>query len=80
MTEYQRAINLANKVLDRVGADPDDDIAVLARCLLRIRDALAVAQEEVCSNLCPSTWKTAEGRPPHSEKCQGITYMLGMSG
>lgn len=35
MTEYEQAIALANKVLDRVNADPDDDLAVLARQFLR---------------------------------------------
>lgn len=36
---------------------------------------LAKAQEQVCSMLCPSTWKTGE-RPPHGELCQQITAAL----
>ena len=35
MTEVEEAKVIANKVLDRVNADPDDDIAVLARQCLR---------------------------------------------
>jgi hypothetical protein len=34
-TEKQRAIRIANKVLDRPSGDPDDDLAVLSRQLLR---------------------------------------------
>lgn len=33
--ELDHAILLANKVLDRINADPDDDLAVLARQFLR---------------------------------------------
>lgn len=35
MSEKEEAIRLANKVLDRPYADPDDDIAILARQFLR---------------------------------------------
>lgn len=76
MTEYQQAAALAQKVLDSPHLDPDGNASVLARCLLRTREALEKAQEQVCSNLCPSTWKTGE-RPPHSKQCQGISYVLG---
>jgi hypothetical protein len=76
MTEYQHAERLAHVVLDNASLDPDGDLSVLARCLLRTREALERAQEQVCSNLCPSTWKTGE-RPPHSKECQGISYVLG---
>lgn len=34
---------------------------------------LTKAQESVCSLKCPSTWKTAEGRPPHHEECRAIS-------
>ena len=34
MSEKEVAIIFANKVLDRINADPDDDLAVLARQLL----------------------------------------------
>lgn len=35
MTEYERAIELANRVLDKPYIDPDGDICVLARQFLR---------------------------------------------
>jgi len=35
MSELDEAVELANKVLDRINADPDDDLAVLARQFLR---------------------------------------------
>jgi hypothetical protein len=34
-TEEEDAIILANKILDRINADPDDDLAMLARQFLR---------------------------------------------
>ena len=40
MSEHEHAIILANKVLDRVNGDPDDDLAVLSRQLLRAREQL----------------------------------------
>ena len=36
--EFDHAIKLAHKVLDRRGGDPDDDLAVLARQFLRAID------------------------------------------
>ena len=39
MTETEEAIALANRVLDRVNADPDDDMAILARQFLRAHEA-----------------------------------------
>ena len=38
MSEQDHAVELANKVLDRVNADPDDDLAILARQFLRARE------------------------------------------
>lgn len=40
MTESEEAVIIANKVLDRINADPDDDLAILARELLRLRELL----------------------------------------
>jgi len=40
-TEHQFSRRLANCILDRNMADPDDDLAVLARHLLRADEALA---------------------------------------
>lgn len=44
--------------------------------LAQLRSALALAQEDVCSLHCPSTWRTADGQPPHSERCQAISAVL----
>ena len=35
LNEYEEAFRLANRVLDRPSADPDDDLAMLARQFLR---------------------------------------------
>lgn len=40
MSEKERAIAITNKVLDRINADPDDDLAVLARQLLQALERL----------------------------------------
>jgi hypothetical protein len=39
-TEFEFAVRLANKVLDRPYGDPDDDLAVLARQFLRAVERL----------------------------------------
>ena len=49
MSEKEDAIILANKVLDRINADPDDDLAVLARQLLRALERLGEYQPD-CSD------------------------------
>jgi hypothetical protein len=46
MSEKEFAIILANKVLDRINADPDDDLAVLARQLLRALERLGEYQPD----------------------------------
>ncbi len=38
MSEFEEAEILANKLLDRINADPDDDLAILARQFLRARE------------------------------------------
>lgn len=40
MTEYDEAVLLANRVLDRPNADPDDDLAMLSRQFLRQAEAV----------------------------------------
>jgi len=47
MTELSYAILLADKVLDRVSADPDDDLAVLARQFIRAQEQLANAYRTI---------------------------------
>ncbi len=39
-TEREKAFRLANEILDRPHDDPDDDLAVLARNLLRTKEKL----------------------------------------
>ena len=41
LTETELAIRLANQVLDQPNADPDDDLAMLSRQLLRARENFA---------------------------------------
>jgi hypothetical protein len=41
MTELEETIMLANKTLDRIAADPDDDLAMLSRQFLRAREEIA---------------------------------------
>ena len=48
MSEREEAIKLANKVLERPNGDPDDDLAMLSRQLLRateLRDLYAELRE-----------------------------------
>jgi len=37
---------------------------------------LKSVQEDICGLLCPSTWKTSEGRPPCSPKCQAVKVAI----
>jgi hypothetical protein len=46
MTELEQAVLLANKVLDRVNADPDDDLAILARQFLRARERIGALERQ----------------------------------
>ena len=41
MTEKEEARILANKILDRIDGDPDDDLAMLSRQLLRADESIA---------------------------------------
>lgn len=41
MSEVEKARQIANVILERVNADPDDDLAVLSRQLLRAHERLA---------------------------------------
>ena len=41
MTEFEETILLANKILDRPSADPDDDLAMLSRQFLRALECIA---------------------------------------
>lgn len=50
MTERDDAIKLANRILDRIHADPDDDRAVLARQFLRSNEIIEKVEDE-CDQL-----------------------------
>lgn len=43
LTEAEQAVRLANVVLDRPGIDPDGDLTILARQLLRQRELLPMS-------------------------------------
>lgn len=61
MTETEQAVILANKILDRVHADPDDDMAVMARQLLRAmeRPLAAVQIYSAATTLAMNNRQTA---------------------
>lgn len=46
MDEYTQALAIANHVLDRPNADPDDDLSVLARHLLRANERIEAFKAE----------------------------------
>jgi hypothetical protein len=37
---------------------------------------LEMARDIVCTGLCPSHWRTADGPPPHSEECRAIADVI----
>lgn len=55
MSEREEALYLANKILERPNADPDDDLAMLSRTLLRYKEWLDKAK----ADLLPHTTQQA---------------------
>ncbi len=47
MSEQKRAYKLADKLLDEPYCDPDDDLRVLSRQLLRHREAINLLKQEL---------------------------------
>jgi hypothetical protein len=47
----------------------------LRRDIQELIEVVSVAQNEICSHLCPSVWKTETERP-HSPLCQTIRTSL----
>ena len=45
MTELAETIILANRMLDRINADPDDALAMLSRQFLRAREEIAQSRK-----------------------------------
>lgn len=60
MNEFEEAVAIANKVLDRVGADPDDDIAILARQFLRAAERPALPWDAGTNRCYPPVERRAE--------------------
>jgi hypothetical protein len=48
--------------------------------IAELQEALEAVEGEVCSWLCPSQWRTEDGRPPHSVKCQALRTALARVG
>ena len=65
MNEKESSVILANKILERPNADPDDDLAVLARQLLRREERLQlisdIAEGSGTVNSLPHIAKIARG-------------------
>jgi hypothetical protein len=53
VSEYQEAIALANRILDRTHGDPDDDAAILSRQFLRSVERLAHCRETLFESCIP---------------------------
>ncbi len=68
----------ASEVLTRRLRESRQQADALADYADKLREALESGAEAVCSLLCPSTWRTDEGRPPHSKKCQQIQAALAL--
>jgi len=58
MHELTQAYLLAEKVLDRPNADPDDDIAVLARQLVRTMEKLGICVTRGATDEERAAWRT----------------------
>lgn len=71
MTEAQQAEAIANKVLDRPNADPDDDMAVLARQLLRTREALTICHRGLGAVIGTADYYAAKAACEHINAYEG---------
>ncbi len=57
MDELTHAYLLADKVLDRPNADPDDDMAMLARQLMRTLEKLSICVTRGPTDEERATWR-----------------------
>ena len=68
MIEKERSVILANRILDLYHSDPDGDLSVLARQLLRREERLqkiaAIAEGSTTANSLPHIAKIARGEVP----------------
>lgn len=54
MSEYEDTVRLAESILERPWADPDDDLAMLSRQFLRLREYKAMGEELAAARLVVS--------------------------
>jgi hypothetical protein len=47
MTEREKAIELANKILDNASRDPDSDLSMMARQFVRSQELIALVRLEL---------------------------------
>lgn len=66
MTEREHAIKLANVILIRPSGDPDDDLAVLSRQLLRVIEAYSEATR--VAGFFASVIKSGENWSSHCQR------------
>jgi hypothetical protein len=62
MSERSDAVRLAGKLLDEPGADPDDDLRVLSRQLLRHVEAVAALKKDLAARDDPAADLIAANR------------------
>lgn len=75
MTEQEQAIRIANVVLDRPFADPDDDLAILSRALIRATEAKAEIFAELKAAHGLVAVMCEAGRDKHSGLMMRVDYM-----
>ena len=79
MTELEETVVLANRVLERPYADPDDDLAMLARQFIRLREAVAWHHGQKADDRCiedDDRLYAAAGLPPCDRRVGDKTAML----
>lgn len=57
MSEFEETVLLANKILDRPSADPDDDLAMLSRQFLRCVELMTPKEKEISSAVAGMAWR-----------------------
>ena len=80
MTEVRESRLLANRILDRPNADPDDELAILSRQLLRADEHIERAADLLCNiaqilDVVKTEW-TTEWSTWDQDQRDGITAFL----
>lgn len=65
MTELQAALRLADKLLNEPNCDPDDDLRVLSRCLLRLYEKLTRPDTRDRTHIPPGQQRDPNARTWH---------------